>query len=307
MRTVQRSFLALGLAALATVPCAATAAAAQSTAPGPDLRVAPAAPTRATPLTVSWRAPAAGTYGVTVTVRPASATRLACAYGASATSRRALSGRRLVTTLRPTSDPSGTRQWCTGPATVTVRRFPANSGAPQIVAARRVTIRRAPGEFAPGPRNTPAALRLLAGSTVTISAAGHADRTSPVNGVLSGSIPSPFRLNDDISIRGATGGLVPVDLGADPLCAGAVAPRTLQVTPASAVTLRASGRVTFDVVLAGTPAQLGGCAPGPPTGTTTLQLTGQTGARGLLALNLDGTAQGITLNLLVLVDLSGRP
>ena len=124
--------------------------------------------------------------------------------------------------------------------------------------------------------------------------------------MLRGFIPSPFRLNQDISITGAKGSLVPVALPADPLCPGTSPPFSLRVTP-STVSLSKAGRVTTNLTLAGSPSQLIGCGPaGGLTGTTTIPLTGQTGARGLLALNLDGSADGITLHLLVLVDLFGH-
>jgi hypothetical protein len=59
--------------------------------------------------------------------------------------------------------------------------------------------------------------------------------------------------------------------------------------------------------LAGSPSQLIGCGPaGGLSGRTGIAVTGQTGARGLLALNLDGSAGGITLHLLVFVDLFGH-
>ena len=81
------------------------------------------------------------------------------------------------------------------------------AGRPSRARRSRSTARK--GELPPGPRNTPAAIRLLAGSTITVGAAGHADRSAPVNGVLRGVIPSPFRLNQDISITGTEGSLVP--------------------------------------------------------------------------------------------------
>jgi hypothetical protein len=93
-------------------------------------------------------------------------------------------------------------------------------------------------------------------------------------------------------------------LPADPLCPGTSPPFSLRVTP-SAISLSKSGRVTTALQLAGSPSQLIGCSPAGGSGTTTIALTGQTGARGLLALNLDGSAGGITLHLLVFVDLFG--
>jgi len=269
----------------------------------PALRISPAAPTLATPLTVSSRAGEAGLYGATITVRPVSKTRLVCSYGARSKPRRIARGAAFTALLTPTGE---TRKWCPGPASITVLRYPNGEGPETILVRRRIAIRRAPGELAPGPTRTPAAIRLLAGSTITVGAAGHADRSAPVNGVLRGYIPSPFRLNDDITIKDMQGSLVPVALPADPLCPGTSPPFSLQLKPSS-ISLAKSGLVTTVLQLAGSPSQLIGCGPaGALTGTTGIALTGQTGARGLLALNLDGSAGGITLHLLVFVDLFGH-
>lgn len=277
----------------------------------PALRISPAAPTLKTPITVAWRrdpaAPATTRYGVTLTIRPGATEKLTCSYGSSWMQRRAARGAVLTATLKPTGDPEETRKWCPGPATITLRRLPARSGPPQVLAMRRVTIRRGPGELDPGPVDTPASIRLLAGSTITLSTAGRPDRTSPVNGVLRGFIPSPFRLGQDVSITRTGGSLVPVGLPADPLCPGTSPPTSLQVTRASTMTVFQGGRVTLTMTLNGSASQLIGCGPpGSLTGTTTIALTGRTGPRGLLALSLDGSAGGITLNLLVVVDLSDR-
>jgi len=288
--------LACGLALGAGVPAPAASAA--------PLRVSPAAPSLATPITITSRARAAGLYGVTITVRQVSK-RLVCSYGARSAPHRIARGAAFTATLNPTGAQPETRKWCPGPASVSVLRYPTREGPETLIARKRITIHRAPGELAPGPTRTPAAIRLLAGSTITVGASGHADRSAPVNGVLRGYIPSPFRLNEDITIKDLKGSLVPVALPADPLCPGTSPPFSLRLTP-STISLSKSGRVTTLLQLTGSPSQLIGCGPaGPLTGTTIIPLTGQTGARGLLALNLDGSASGITLHLLVFVDLFG--
>lgn len=295
---------------LAALPAASAHAAPATVKPG--LRVAPAAPTRTSTITVAFRAPAKGRYGATVTIRPGSRTRLACSYGASAPAVGATgpitrAGARRTIVLKPAGSSERPPKWCPGPATVTVRRFPANSGAPTIVAARRFRVWIGRGETAPGPADTRAAVRLLADSTVTLSSAGRPDRSTPVNGVFRGLIPSPFAQGEDISITRAGGSLIPVGLTTAPTCPGPAPIRSLDLRAGTGMTLAASGKVTLTLVLNGTPAELTGCgAPRPAAGTTTVTLTGQTGEKGLLALTLDGAADGVALHLLVNVDLSGR-
>ena len=54
------------------------------------------------------------------------------------------------------------------------------------------------------------------------------------------------------------------------------------------------------------PSRLSASRPRAPVcPVSAIPVSGQTGARGLLALNLDGSAGGITLHLLVFVDLFG--
>ena len=293
----------------ATAACGlalALGAAAPTAIAAPSLRVSPARPTLATPIAVSSRAAQAGLYGVTITVRPASRARLACSYGERSKPRRVARGGAFTALLKPSGDQPETRRWCPGPANITVLRYPGGEGPETVIVRRRITIRQGPRDLPPGPTRTPAALRLLAGSTVTLESPGHPARSAPVNGVLRGYIPSPFRLNEDITIKDLQGSLVPVGLAADPLCPGTSPPFSLRVTP-STIALSKTGRVTMTLTLAGSPSQLSGCGPaGALTAATTMPLNGQTGPRGLLALDLDGAAAGITLHLLVLVDLRSR-
>ncbi len=298
--------LATGLLACGLLLTPVTSAGAAAT----PLRVSPAAPALRTPITVAWRAgraaPATARYDVRLTIRPAATVRLVCSYGALSPKRRVARGGTLAATLKAAGTPVETRKWCPGPATVTVRRF-TPAGTAQVVARATFRIRRGPNELPPGPRETPASIRLLAGSTITVAPAGHPERSSALNGVLRGFIPSPFRLSDDIAIARATGALVPVALAPDPLCPATSAPRSLPATSASAMKISKDGRVTLTVTLRGSGSQIAGCGPaGPLGGPTTIALAGTIGARGLLALNLDGAADGISLKLLVLVDLSDR-
>jgi hypothetical protein len=82
--------------------------------------------------------------------------------------------------------------------------------------------------------------------------------------------------------------------------------------------LAITGVVTWNLILHGSASQLFGCGPaGPLAGTTSILLRGSSGAKGLLALQLsgsvsdvalpDGSKGRLTANLLVNIDLGGKP
>ena len=284
-------------AALATAPAALAAP--------PD--IAPAATHLRTPVTVSWRATATGSYGVTLTVAPAPGPGLACSSGASAPPRQVARGALLRVTLKPQGEAAAlSRKWCPGRARVAISRFPPGFQPATVIAKRSLTIRRARNELPPGLADTPASIRLLPGSTISVAAGGHPDRTAPVRGVLRGGIPSPFRLGDEIRITRAGGGLIADALPADPRCSAIASPTDLPAT--AEMRLPPTGPVRLAVTV--------GCPGAPPTAcgaagftgwSSPVLLTGTIGPQGLLALRLTGAADGITLSLLVQVDLSGRP
>ncbi len=297
--TVRR---AAALAVLAIVAGLAGAPAALAAPPA----VTPAAVHLRTPITVAWRAAAAGSYDVTMTVRPTPGPGLACSYGASAPPRQVARGALLRVTLRPQGDGAAlSRKWCPGRARVTIRRSPPGFKPATVIAKRGFTVSRAPGELPPGLSHTPASIRLLPGSTISVAAAGHPDRTAPVRGVLRGGIPSPFRLGDEIHITRADGGLLADGLPADPRCPTVASLSTLSTT--AELRLPPSGPVALTVTVGGTGAPPATCAAsGFASWSSTIPLTGTIGPPGLLALRLNGAADGIALSLLVQVDLSGR-
>lgn len=299
--TARRAVILAATALAAALTVIPTAVAAPPT-------VSPTAPSLLTPVTASWRATATGSYAVTMTIRPTTSnTNLACSFGSSTQPRRVARGALLQVKLRPAGEAAAlSHKWCPGPARVTISRFPPDYKPGTVIAKRTFRITRARGELPPGLAETPASIRLLPGSTVTLSAAGHADRTAPLRGVLRGGIPSPFRLGDEIPINRAIGGLTPDGLPADPLCP-AVPPPTL-LSADGEMRLPPSGPVRLGVMLSGTGAPPTACTTSGVTGwTTTIILSGTIGPQGLLALRLNGSADGITLSLLVQVDLSGRP
>lgn len=299
---MRRGAVRSAIAVLATLVASPTALAAPPT-------VAPAAPSLLTPVTVSWRATATGSYAVTMTITPTTAnTGQACSWGSSTQPRRLKRGAVLQVRLRQAGEGAAlTHKWCPGNARVTVSRFPPDYRPATVIAKRTFRITRARGETLPGPADTPATIRLLPGSTVSVAAAGHPDRVAPVRGVLRGVIPSPFRLGDEIRITRAAGALLWDGLPPDPRCPAVAAPTNLPNTQAE-MRLPPSGPVRLAMTFGGPDPPPTACgASGFTSWGTTIILTGTIGPKGLLALRLDGAADGIALSLLVQVDLSGRP
>jgi hypothetical protein len=324
MKSVQRTLIATGVgcaAAIAMVPGAALAK-----APRPQL--APAAPTLRTPITVTWkvkRAKKGLRYVARLSVHSAPGTELSCFHYAEAALRPTRRG--YTGTFRPVGDPpvdNEPTQWCPGSALVSVIRLgpgelpPGHPGGRGVLAGARVPIVLGPGEQQPPKRPGPTVkMTVLAGSTITASAPGRPDRSSPVTGTFRGSIPGRFEPNTDVPTNFTSGGLVPSAFPADPLCPGTTAPASFDLAATSPQTLFASGDASTTLILNGAPSQLFGCGPaGPLTGTTTIPLSGHVGPKGLLELPLTGSVSGIPLpggstgglaaNLTVNIDLSGK-
>lgn len=314
MTRFQRTALTIPVA----VAVALSGAPAALAAPGSSLRVAPAAPTLKTPITVTWRAdrklPAGFTYHAEVKIDGGGT--LACASYARSARRRAALGRTFTTTLKPPAA-NGGRQWCPGTATISVQILSARGGKPNAVARTTRTIRIGKGETRPAKAFVPAKITVLGGSAMTVTAAGHADRSSPLTGTLRGRIPGRFKPNTDVPVRAFSGALQPTALAADPLCPGTTPAAMFNAASVSKMTLFANGDARLDLVLNGSASQLIGCGPaGPLAGTTTIPLTGVVGPKGLLHLQISGSTNGIALpggaqgtlaiTLQVNVDLSGR-
>ena len=309
--------VAVGCAvAIAMLPGAAIAK-----APRPQL--APAAPTRETPITVTWKARPAkkGTrYVALMIVRGSYGDGFDCVSYVESPLRPTRRGYAGV--LRPTVDRNigASTQWCPGAALVTISRFGPGKLRSAVLAGARTSIVLGAGEQQPSELQVPAVrvkMTVLPGSTITASAPGRPDRSSPVGGVVRGFIPGRFKPNTDVGISYTTGGLAPSAFAPDPLCPGTPAPATFDIAAGSQQTLFASGDQSMTLVLNGAASQLFGCGPaGPLSGTTTIPLSGHVGPRGLLELSIAGSVGGIPLpggstgglaaNLLVSVDLSGR-
>ena len=298
--------------------------------PRPFLKVAPAKPAAKTPITVSFKAPKLREskmyYGARLSV-DSSYSPVPCISDFPVVALRAARGGRFTATLNPRSatDPKG-RQWCNGVARVEVRRYGPWPWYTHVLAFRKLPV--GTGESDPAPPvealGVPVKITVLGGSTLTASAAGRADRSAQLSGVLRGTIPGRFQPNTDISVEqisgsltALTGGLAQAVFPPDPLCPDTPPPGTFDAIPPSQMVLKASGDGTLSLTLNGAPSQLFGCGPGGAlSGTTTLPLSGHVGPKGLLELGLTGNVTGIALpggsqgglaaSLVLNVDLSGK-
>jgi len=314
-RQVSIVVVSAALMALAAAPTSAVAG--RSFKP----QLAPAAPHRTTPITVTWKAkkPKRGTrYTASISVRNPSG--LICAdVGNPVVLHATRNGFRGTLKGPVAAAPwSRPRQWCPGSALVTIRRAGPGNLVSNVLAGSRVTITNGPGETAPSePPSVPTKVTLLPGSTLSATAAGRPDRSTPLTGTVRGLIPGRFNPNTDIQITNSKGIITPTAFAADPLCPGEnPLANTDTVTPSKMV-LFASGAATFDLTLNASASQVFGCGPsGAPAGTTTLPLTGKVGPKGLLELTLSGAITGVPLpggstgglaaSLIVNVDLSGK-
>jgi len=288
------------------------------------LKVAPTKPAAKTPITVSFKAARLRQskmyYGARLSV-DSSYSPVPCISDFPVVALRAARGGRFTATLNPRSatDPKG-RQWCNGVARVEVRRYGPWPWYTHVLAFRKLPVGTGRPDPAPplAALGVPVKMTVLAGSTITASAPGRPDRSSPVTGTFRGSIPPEFKPNTDVTTNFTTGGLVPSAFPADPLCPDTPAPASFELAASSPQTLFASGDASMTLVLNGAPSQLLGCGPaGPLAGTTTIPLSGKVvKGVGLLGLPLTGSVSGIPLpggstgglaaNLTVNVDLSGK-
>ena len=317
--------IAIGVVAIAGFGSVSGAAA----KPKPALKVAPAKPGVRTPITLSFQVPKLAPklreskmyYGALLTVGT-NYTPDPCISDFPVVAFRAVRGGTFTATLNPRTalDPK-VRLWCNGVARVEVRRYGPWPWSTRVLATRYFLV--GTGTVHPGPApafqdlGIQVKMTVLAGSTITASAPGRPDRSSPVTGTFRGSIPGRFEPNTDVGVNYTTGGLVPTAFPADPLCPGTTAPASFELAATSHQTLAASGEGNTTLILNGAPSQLFGCGPaGPLTDTTTIPLSGHVGPKGLLELQLTGSVGGIPLpggstgglaaNLTVNVDLSGK-
>lgn len=322
--------------ALTTVIAAlALAPAAHAGIPRTPFTITPAAPSVTSPITATWKVDRAlkpgEKFGFALTVTRPEATGapvagVDCATESRVKARVVRKGQVLRMTFRPgggmpwfTPRP---KAWCTGTAGVILFRYLAPLGPgfeppERFLGRRTVPIVATPGEIIPtaGVR-TPVKVTLLPGSSITATAPGRADRSTPVTGVVRGATRGAIVLNRDIAIDGFVGAVQLPSFAPDPLCPGTAPPATTEAIGGSRLDIGANGSVRFDLSLAGSPAQVFGCGPaGALAGATTFPLTGTVGPKGLTEQALTGSAPGIVLpggtqgglaaNLTVNIDLSG--
>ena len=327
MRSVQRSIIAVGVTAIAGFGSVSGAAA----KPNSALKVSPAKPGVKTPITLSFRVPKLAPklreskmyYGALLRVDSNSAYAPdPCITDFPVVAFRAVRGGTFTATLNPRTaiDPK-LRRWCNGVGRVEVRRYGPWPWTTRVLATRHFVVGTGMAHLGPAPPvqdlGVPVKMTVLAGSTITASAPGRPDRSSPVAGTFRGWIPGMFHPNTDVGVDYTTGGLVPTAFPADPLCPGTTAPASFDLAATSHQTLAASGQGNTTLILNGGPSQLFGCGPaGPLTGTTTIPLSGHVGPKGLLELSLTGSVSdiplpggstgGLAANLTVNIDLSGK-
>jgi len=293
--------------------------------PRPVLKITPAKPTIKTSITVSLKAPKLKKrgvhYGAAMVIGNLSGPTCSGIVPPVALHRTRRGA--FTATLTPQKADPGAPQWCDGTAELTVRRYGPGGLFSSPLARRRFPVGTGKGDVSPV-ADVPVKITVLGGSTLTASAAGRADRSAQLSGVLRGTIPGQFKPNTDIQVGGISGSLTPLAGGLaqavfppDPLCPDTPPPGTFDAVPASSqMALLASGDATFSLTLNGAPSQLFGCGPGGAlSGTTTLPLSGHVGPKGLLELGLTGNVTSIALpsgsqgglaaSLVLNVDLSG--
>ena len=318
--------------------CAAAAAclfgmapAAQAGVPHTPFNVTPATAATSSAITATWkvdrRLRRGERFGFELAVVPTGTDGGAldgynCARSANVRPRVVKKGSLLRATFRPGVGLYAVSErwptWCPGTARILLFRYPQgdNTNVSRFLGLRKVPITLAPGETLPF-TPTPVKVTLLPGSTMTATATGRPDRSTPVTGVLRGVVDGPFQPNRDIHVISLAGALTPASLAPDPLCPGTTPPAMFEAASGTRLDIAARGGVTFALQLNGAPSQAFGCGPpGPLAGTTALTLTGTAGQpNGLTAVPLtgtlpgfalpDGTQGGLAANLVLNVDLSG--
>lgn len=306
--------------------------AAHAGVPRTPFTVTPAAPSISSPITAAWkvdRTPKRGeTFGFELMIVPPKGVPIPanCATGARVKARAVRKGRVLQMTFRPGGGMPWLvprpKVWCTGTAGLVLFRYlapidPFFEAIGRPLGKRTVPVVATPGEMVPNTTvRTPTKVTLLPGSSITASAPGRPDRSTPVSGVLRGTTLGSVTPNRDIAADAFYGPLQLSSFAPDPLCPGTASPGTTDVIGGSRLDIGANGSVRFSLSLAGSPAQVFGCGPaGALAGATTFPLTGTVGPKGLTEQALTGSTSGILLpggtqgglaaNLVISVDLSG--
>lgn len=330
------------LAGVAAACALAVTPIAQAGVPRPSFSVSPATASTSSPITATWKVDRGlkrgQRFGFEVYViappsfvlpdaRHDSADNFAgyrCAWLSRTRGRVVRKGRTLRLTFRPSGGlDERWPTWCPGTARIDLVRYPiaGDYSTTETLAQRTLPITLAPGESVPFER-LPVKVSLLSGSTVTATAAGRPDRSTPVTGVLRGTLDAPIApvVRRDVRVAGLTGSLRPASFAPDPLCPEATPPATFDVSSGSRLDVQFGGPAAFALNVNGAPSQVFGCGPpGALAGTTPLKLTGTFDFRttGLGSIALTGSTPGFDLpggsrgglaaNLVVNVDLSGRP
>ena len=309
--------LTIVLALVAVVPAAASAKVVK-------VSVSPAKPVSTTKKlvlsfvadrTLSKRARYVGTFSVD---QPAPLHR--CAAGTLET--RSKAGIRKGATVKLTYVPTdrwSTGRWCPGKIqllleTVTTDKVGSET-TKTVPDAVTTSITQDPSVPPPAILYTPARLILLDPSTMTISAPGHADRTTVLTGTLAARKPGHLDLNKDYDFTVVSGSITAAAPPADPLCSADPDPWPTTFVPqpdVSTALLRVNGTASYDYVLPIDAARLTGCRGHGSGPTTTVALTGKLDSHKLSRLPmtatvpftlLDGTAATITFNIFVKVEI----
>jgi len=329
------------VAAVVAACTLALAPVAQAGVPGPNFSVTPTTASTSSAITATWKVDRGlkrgQRFGFELYMFAANTTGdgsadfagYNCATHFSTRGRVVRRGRTLRLTLRPgvgLHERLGYDRvwhtWCPGTAHLQLVRYPIADdwSTTEILGQRTLPVTLAPGETIPFDQRS-VKVSLLAGSTITATAAGRPDRSTPVTGVLRGSLEAPIApvTRQDVHVAGLAGALKPASFTPDPLCPDTSPPARFDVS-GSRLDASVKGPVTFALNLGGAPSQIFGCGPpGALNGTTSLKLTGTYDPRGTglgsMALTgstpgfalPDGTQGGLAANLVVNVDLSGRP
>lgn len=319
------------LACLSATAClAATAPASDAGVPSTPFTVAPATAGTSSVITASWkvdrRLKRGERFGFEMSVvapdgSPFPGSGYNCTTDTYSPSRVVKKGSVLRATFRPgvgRDGPGRWKTWCPGTARIVLNRYPRgdDTSVSRFLGLRKVPISLAPGETLPFTA-TPVKITLMPGSTVTATAAGRPDRTTPVTGLLRGGLDAPVTNGPNRAIS-LTGTLTPASFALDPLCPGTTPPATLAPAPGTRLDMGVNGAVTLALNLNGAPSQIFGCGPpGALAGTTAFTLTGTAGAPygvGMVSVTgrtpgfalPDGTQGGLAATFVLNVDLSGR-
>lgn len=319
MRFLSGIFALLIAVVACLAPAGSVVAATKPTNAVRDVVVTPKSPKASQTVTVSFTAgelPRDRRYDVALR----SADAAGCSGGYSVRLTAVSKGRRVTVRFNPRDgravglDRTVPRRFCAGVANAVISHVGA--------ANRLVVLARKKFQITPvgGPETfgTPARITVLDGSTITVKAPGRPDRSNALGGLVRGFIAGPFRPYTNIDVGTLSGGFWLRSLQVDSICSGSGIVTDYPVVPAAAsqLLLKASGEATFTLALKPDAASLAGCASAG-AGPTALTLTGKTTADGLVKLPLTGSISGVTIgpgalatltfNLLLNVDLSGRP